>query len=183
VIRVPIRYIRPRKEELLLLLFTLDNNRPIKGLLRLHYICFLYHYFGFKFIFGPCGPYSVELMETLKSLIDNGLVRVYISLDPKGNLVKTFSLTDQGRRVAATTLDRVRRHNVLLENVVVRRGSEVVSEIEAIKRTYHDKPLTFILLRILRLMRKEWPYWIEVDERVKEYIGDIIEEISPYLYG
>lgn len=180
---MPIKYIRPRKEELLLLLLTLNNNKPIKGILRLHYMCFLYHYFGFKFIFGPCGPYSIELMNMLKNLINNGLVRVYIALDSKGNLVKTFSLTDYGRRVAAATLDRIRRHNVLLEDVVVRKGSEVVSEIEAIKKTYYNKPLTFILLRILQLIKREWPYWVEADERVKEHIGDVVEEISPYLYG
>jgi len=180
---MPIKYIHPKKEELLLLLLALDNNKPIKGILRLHYMCFLYHYFGFKFVFGPCGPYSIELMDALKKLIDNGLVRVYISLGLRGNLVKTFSLTDYGRRIAAATLDRIRRHNILLENVVIRKGSEVVSEIEAIKKTYYDKSLTFILLRILQLVKKEWPYWIEADDRIKEYVEDMVEEMSSYLRG
>jgi len=180
---MPIRYVRPTKEELLLVLLALDNYRPIKGVLRLQFMCFMYHYFGFKFVFGPCGPYSLELMESLQRLISEGLVKVYVSLDSGGSVVKTFSLTDRGRRVAAAALDRIRSNNVLLEGVVVRRGSDVVSEMEAIKRTYYDKPPTFMLLRILRMIKDEWPYWVEADERIRDHVEDVVEEMVPYLYG
>ncbi len=180
---MPIKYITLGKDELLLLLLGLDNYSPIKGVLRLQFMCFLYHYFGFKFTFGPCGPYSIELMETLERLIREGFVRVYISLDSEGNLVKAFSLTEKGRIKAAYLIDYVRRNNVLLEGVAIRPGSDVISELEAIKRTYNDKSLSFMLMKVLRLIKDEWPYWIECDERLKQYASDIIEEITPYLYG
>lgn len=180
---MPIKYINLDKDELLLILLALDNYAPIKGILRLQYMCFLYHYLGFRFIFGPCGPYSIELMKTLNKLISEGFVKVYISLDKEGNLVKTFSLTYKGRSKAAYLIDYVRRNNILLENVVIRPGSDVISEMEAIKRTYNDKSIAFILLKVLRLIKDEWPYWVECNEEIKEHVSDIVEEIIPYLYG
>ena len=58
-----------------------------------------------------------------------------------------------------------------------------MSEMEAIKRTYYDKPPTFMLLRILRMIKDEWPYWVEADERIRDHVEDVVEEMTPYLHG
>jgi len=183
VLMRPVSYIEVGSEEWPLVLLALDNYSPIRGTARFHMICCLYHYLGYKYEGLICGPFSYELDNALRRLNEEYLIRIRMGINSFRTPVKVYELTEAGKIRANRIIAKIRRNNILLEKIVIRRGSEVLSELEAIKKTYKDKPLLFILNRILKLYEGEsYPYWIKVSKGdVKSYIKNVRDEVTYIL--
>ena len=162
-----------------LILLALDGYSPIPGRVRIHMICFIYHHMGFNFIPGFFGPYSPELDKAIDEGIARGLIDTYYVPLKYGRSIKNYSLTIDGRRVANAIVSKIRDRYVLLDNVAFIKGKEILSDLEAIKRTYREKPLLFLFQKISEDTIKEWPYWMRFESKgLKEILNEVYNEIK-----
>jgi len=125
---------------------ALDDFKPIEGATRLQKLMFLAsqkikQLEGFpKFEPGPYGPFSSEIEEALKELKKEGLVEETTRLGGLKEHARVFSLTENGKKVAKTILEKVLKQN-----------SKVLKELEDLKKDWNNVPLLLFLMHVYNL--------------------------------
>jgi len=125
-------------QEWVLLLLLADGGRPMMGELDLHLAFFMMQVTPFRFELRVEPElfyvHSSELSRALEELAAKGLVRREASQE-----AELISLTERGLLEARSLAERVRRGWVFVDDVVVKEGSKVLSDLEALKKTYNGK--------------------------------------------
>ncbi|QOJ79542.1 hypothetical protein IG193_03535 [Infirmifilum lucidum] len=128
----------PSHEDFVLLLLYLDGRTPLYGEEALHVILFLYPYVPLSSSPSIFLPFSPDLEKSLISLKDRGLIEEKTEFRG-GRHVNTIRLTDRGVAEARKVFSEFSNSWILVHGFVLRKGSEVISELEALKKTYNDK--------------------------------------------
>ena len=138
---------KPSLEEWVLLLLYLDGKKPVYGMETLHYIFFIYPYVDARFSTLLFAPYSPELEKSVLNLERERLIDRRAEF-LNGRITTAFFLTNKGAERAKKTFFKFRESWLLLKGFIVRKGEDVVNELEALKKTYNGKSL----LELLRLL-------------------------------
>lgn len=150
----------------ILLILLADDKRPMVGEESIHITFFMMQIPPFNFKPLLFCVYSSELHKALEELMAEGLVRRSISFD-KGKAVESIALTDKGALEAYGLVEKMRKSWVVVGDVVVREGSRVLGELEALKKTYNGKDLNdWIKLFLERIDNPEslFDIWFSKDE-------------------
>ncbi|MEZ0345988.1 MAG: hypothetical protein ABWK01_05515 [Infirmifilum sp.] len=137
----------PVTEDFVLLLLYLDGRAPFYGEEILHLCFFLYPYVRVKASPTLFIPLSSDVEKAVLSLKEKGLVEERKEFRG-GRYVNTVRLSDQGVSEARKVFSTFANSWILTNDFVLRKGAEMISELEALKKTYNDKtPLE--LLKVL----------------------------------
>ncbi|WP_460025147.1 hypothetical protein [Infirmifilum sp. SLHALR2] len=137
----------PTHEDFTLLLLYLDGRTPSYGEEVLHVILFLYPYVPLSASPSVFIPFSSDIERSLASLKEKGLIEEKMEFR-SGRYVNSIRLTDRGVAEARKVYSAFSNSWVLLNGLVLRKGADVIAELEALKKTYNDKsPLE--LLKVL----------------------------------
>ncbi len=128
----------PSHEDFVLLLLYLDGRTPLYGEEVLHVILFLYPYVPLSSSPSIFLPFSPDIEKSVISLRDRGLIEEKTEFRG-GRHVNAIRLTDRGVAEARKVFSAFSSSWVLVHGFVLRKGSDVVSELEALKKTYNDK--------------------------------------------
>ena len=143
-----LNWVKLTPDEWLLLLLHADGQRPVKGEESFHISLFMMQSPPLSFKFLLLSVFSPEVHEALKRLVEKGLVkRDYIY--EGGKLIDVYSLSPKGVGESARLLERIKNSWVLVGELVAREGSRVLSEIEALKKTYNGRGVKTYLRLIL----------------------------------
>lgn len=174
--------IKPAKEVWPLILLAVDDASPIYGFARIQLMFFIYKYIDFNYSPGIFGPYSHELTKALVKLEMDGLIKCHVVRSLGGGLVKKYTLSERGKRIAFRLIEGMKGKYVRLSKILVRKADEVVSDLEKLKKTFKDKPLIVLYLKALSMFEKNWPYFLNVsDESMKSYLLDYTKDILSEL--
>ncbi len=139
----------PVLDDFLLLFLYLDGRTPFYGEETLHLCFFLYPYVSVKASPSVFLPFSQEIEDAILRLRAKDLVEEGKDFRG-GRYVSMLKLSDIGVSEARKVFSTFANSWILLNGFVLRRGSEVLSELEALKKTYNGKsPLE--LLRVMAL--------------------------------
>lgn len=143
--------------EIILLLVAL-GGKPLQGLESLHLMLFLYPYVdsGEKLLFAA--PYSAKVERELLRLEREGLV-TRRSGHRNGRLTVSLVATQRGAERAKMLASKLRRSYVVFRGFAVRRGVEVLEELESLKKVYNGLGFLDVGVRIASLI-------LSGDERV-----------------
>lgn len=131
----------------LLFLYT-DGQKPVKGEESFHVALFMMRSPPLSFKPLLLSVFSRELHDAIKGLVNEGLVkRDYVY--ERGRLVEVYTLSPRGAQEASRLLEKLRSSWVLVGGLVAREGSKVVSEVEALKKTYNGRGVTACLKLML----------------------------------
>jgi len=131
----------------LLLLYT-DGQKPVKGEESFHVALFMMRSPPLSFKPLLLSVFSPELHEAIKGLVDEGLVkRDYIY--ERGKLIEVYTLSPRGVQEASRLVEKLRSSWVLVGGLVAREGSKVISEVEALKKTYNGRGVATCLKLML----------------------------------
>uniref|UniRef100_A0A7C1P0J0 Uncharacterized protein n=1 Tax=Thermofilum pendens TaxID=2269 RepID=A0A7C1P0J0_THEPE len=133
--------------ELTLLFLAADGRSPVMGEEVIHVSLFLYPYVEARLSPSLLFPRLEELDKTLDALEEEGLIERRVE-PVKGRFATVIRLTERGALEARKLAAQIAGSWVVLGGLVVRRGSEVISELEALKKTYNGRS-TLELLKLL----------------------------------
>ena len=140
--------LRLRPRDWVTLMLYVDGRRPVKGEESFHVGLFMMECPPLSFKPLLLSVFSPELHEALEELVSEGLVKRDYEYE-KGKLVETYKLSTRGLYEAEKLMERVRSSWVIVGDLVARRGDRVISELEALKKTYNGRALTEYLKLIL----------------------------------
>jgi len=144
-------WVRLGTEEWVLLLLEADDRQPVRGIHSLHVMLLMARQPVFDFKPLLLGVYSPEVQRAVERLIDEGLLkRDYVY--EKRRLVEVYSMTPRGEEAARRVVAKVKNSWLLIGDIVLREGSKVLSEIEAVKKTYNGRGVLESLKLILDKM-------------------------------
>ncbi|MEM0024022.1 MAG: hypothetical protein QXG48_04070 [Thermofilaceae archaeon] len=149
-----------------LLILHVGGQSPIKGEEILHTIFFMMQYPPFNFKPLILSVYSNELHQAIEELTEKGLVKREYVFD-KGKAVEVLTLTEKGTFEAFKLAEKVEENWIAIGEVMVREGSKVLSELEAMKKTYNGRDITELLKLFLdRIDNPESTFdlWFTKDE-------------------
>jgi DNA-binding MarR family transcriptional regulator len=137
--------------ELTLLFLAADGRSPVTGEEVIHLSFFFYPYAEARLSPSLLFPRLEELDKVLDSLEAEGLIER--SVEPfRGRLTTVIRLTERGVAEARKLTAQLSSSWVVLAGLAVRRGSEVISELEALKKTYNGRsPLELLKLLVSKL--------------------------------
>ncbi|MEM0042795.1 MAG: hypothetical protein QXF46_01925 [Thermofilaceae archaeon] len=127
-----------------LLILHVGGQSPIKGEEILHTIFFMMQYPPFNFRPLILSVYSNELHHAIEELTEMGLVKREYAFE-KGRAVEVLALTEKGAFEASKLAEKVGESWISIGGVMVREGSKVLSELEAMKKTYNGRDITELL--------------------------------------
>lgn len=130
--------LRPR-DWVLLLLYTGGRN-PIKGEESFHLTLFMMQCPPATFKTLLLSVFSPEIHHAVEQLVEEGLIRREYKYEGS-KLVEIYSLSPRGAEEASKLVERVGGSYVLIGGTAVRKGDEVLSELEALKKTYNGRRL------------------------------------------
>ena len=165
----------------ILLMLLADDRRPMVGEESLHIAFFMMQVPPFSFKPLLFSVYSSELHRALEELMEEGLVRRSVSFE-RGRAVESIALTDKGALEAYSLAEKVRKTWVLVGELVIREGSKILGELEALKKTYNGKDLNeWIKLFLDRIDNPEslFDLWFSKDEI--EYMKKIYSQFKRVL--
>jgi len=170
--------VEPAKEIWPLLLLAVDDASPLYGFARIQLMFFIYQYIDFNYSLGTFAPYSHDLTRALIKLEMDGLIKSHVVRTADGNLVKKYSLTPRGKRIAYKLMSEMKGKYIRLSKVLVRKADDVIKDLEKLKKTFKDKPLVVLYLKALSMFEKKWPLTLNVpDNSMKEYLLDYSKDI------
>uniref|UniRef100_A0A7C4BA29 Uncharacterized protein n=1 Tax=Thermofilum pendens TaxID=2269 RepID=A0A7C4BA29_THEPE len=137
--------------ELTLLFLAADGRSPVAGEEVIHVSLFLYPYAEARLSPSLLFPRLEELDKILDSLEAEGLIERKV--EPfRGRLATVIRLTERGAAEARKLAAQLSSSWVVLGRLAVRKGSEVLSELEALKKTYNGRsPLELLKLLVSKL--------------------------------
>ena len=142
---------KPVSEDFILLLLYLDGRTPLYGEEALHLCFFLYPYVSATPSPTIFLPSAVEVENGISTLKSKGLVEEGKEFK-SGRYVSVLRLSDTGVAEARKVFSTFASSWVVLHGFVFRRGSEIISELEALKKTYNNRtPLELIKLLAMKI--------------------------------
>lgn len=163
---IGVRPINPTPRDWVLLLLHAGDRSPLRGEESLHITFFMMQYPPFNFKPLILSVYSSELHKALEELMAEGLVERSYSFE-RGRSVELLILTAKGAAEAASLAERVKGSWVVVGEVMIREGTEVLSELEALKKTYNGKEIAdWMKLFLERIERADTTFdlWFAKDE-------------------
>lgn len=174
-----LKRVRKLQKDVWILLYLYVNNcKPIKGYTNIQAIFFIYDLLGFKYELGPIGPYSKEVEECVLRLQQMGLIKVLNFSD-----IRLYTLTERGRKFAEDLVKRIEDEYILLNEVVVMKGKEVIKDLTKLKLSLSDKSSSYLVYKCLlkladninpyfsrKLSPLEWIYLNETLETLKKIV-------------
>jgi len=143
-----VNWIRLSPEEWLLLFHAVDGRKPVKGIATHHIAFLMTRQPVFKYKPLLLGVYSPEIHSALNNMLSKGLVKREYSYENR-RLIETYSLTQSGEAAARRILEKIKGSWILIGDMVLREGSRVLSELEAVKKTYNGRGIHSSLQLIL----------------------------------
>lgn len=128
--------LKPR--DWVLLLLHADGQSPVKGEESFHAMLFMMAVSPVSFKPLLLSFFSPELHAAIRELVDEGLVKA-VNEERGRAEYELYKLSEKGLVEAAKLADKVKRSWVSIGGVVLREGSKVLSELEALKKTYNGK--------------------------------------------
>ncbi len=135
-IGLPTLRLGPREWALLLL--YADGQSPVRGEESFHMTFFMMQVPPVSFKPLLLSFFSPELHDAISGLVEEGLVKVVSGESGEPEL---YRLTERGLSEAAKLAESLKRSWVFVGSALVREGSKVLSELEALKKTYNGKDL------------------------------------------
>jgi len=135
-VELPALRLRPREWALLLL--YADGQSPVRGEEGFHVTFFMMQVPPVSFKPLLLSFYSPELHSAIRELVEEGLVKV---TGGERTGTELYRLTERGLLEAVKLAENVRRSWVFVGSVLVREGSKILSELDALKKTYNGKNL------------------------------------------
>ncbi|RLE89655.1 MAG: hypothetical protein DRJ49_02365 [Thermoprotei archaeon] len=136
---------------------------------------FIYDLLGFKYELGPLGPYSKEVEESIIRLQQMDLIKVLVF-----GTTRVYTLTERGKKFAKDLVRRIRDEYILLNEVVIMKGKEVLDDLTKLKSSLNDKSEYYLVYKCLqrladntnpyfnrKLSLLEWTYLNEALESLK----------------
>lgn len=166
----------PELEEWILLVLYLDGKKPIYGPEVLHFLFFMYPYVDARFVPMLFAPYSPDIEKALAALEQKGLVDRRTELI-NGRVTASIHLSLKGELRSKNLAKRLERGWIASRGFVVRKGADILQELEAIKKTYNGKSL----IELLQLLASK----IEAEKEnvllnLPGSSGDIVDVVVKY---
>ncbi|MEM0222953.1 MAG: hypothetical protein QXS92_02340 [Thermofilum sp.] len=175
----PFHEIGPR--ELVLLFLLSDGRSPVVGEEVIHLCFFLYPYVDTPLSPSIILPRLSEIDRTLEALEAEGLVERRTEF-VRGRYASVIRLTERGTAEAKKLQGQVQSSWIILRGMAVRRGVEILGELEALKKTYNGRsPLELLGLLVSKLEAEgDSILWHVrgVDENVKQSIMSLVKQLS-----
>lgn len=169
----------PAVEDFVLLFLYADGRSPVYGEEILHAALFLYPYIPLKLSPSVFLPLSSDIENSLQTLKEKGLVEERREYRSGGHVV-SLRLTDKGVAEAKRLFSAFSGGWVLLNGFVLRRGSEVISEIEALKKTYNGRSALELLKLLAAKLESEGDAFLKRLE-LQGRSGKVVLEIAKQL--
>ncbi|RLE59918.1 MAG: hypothetical protein DRJ35_04635 [Thermoprotei archaeon] len=134
----------PTLEEWILLTLYLDGKKPIYGLEVLQFIFFMYPYVNARFTPLFFAPYSPDIEKVLVELEQKGLVDRRTEFI-NGRISPAIYLTTKGEYRSKNLFKKLHSGWIVSKGFVIRIGTEILQELEALKKTYNGKSLVELL--------------------------------------
>lgn len=166
----------------LVLLFLLSDGRsPVLGEEVIHLCFFLYPYVDTPLSPSLILPRLSEVDKVLDSLESEGLIERRTEFI-KGRYALVIRLTERGVAEARKVYGQITGSWVVLRGMAVRKGVEVLSELEALKKSYNGRsPFELLKLLVSKLEAEgENILWHlrGVDEDLKNSIVSLVKQLS-----
>ncbi|RLE81415.1 MAG: hypothetical protein DRJ51_03865 [Thermoprotei archaeon] len=159
------------KDLWLLIFLALNKYSPVEDYARIHLIFFLYDLLGFEFDYGPMGPYSREVENALIALQQRGFIKVI-----KQGTKRIYRLTDSGAREAYKVIYKIKNSYILLNNVLIVKGENVLRDLKKFKLSYGEKPLLYLLSKCLDRMKGGKP--VNLKQNTTPLMNIFLTELS-----
>lgn len=166
----------------LVLLFLLSDGRsPVFGEEIIHLCLFLYPYVDAPLSPSLIFPRLSEVDKVLESLEAEGFIERKTEFT-RGRYTAVVRLTERGVVEARKLYGQLQDSWVVLRGVAVRRGVDVLGELEALKKTYNGRgPLELLKLLITKLEAEGdnilW-HIRGIDENMKHNIMSLVKQLS-----
>ncbi|ABL78186.1 PadR family transcriptional regulator [Thermofilum pendens] len=134
----PVR--EPSLDDFVLLLLYLDGRTPIYGEEIIHFILAIYPFVSLRLSPSLYLPYFEAVSEALRRLEERGFIFRSRQAYRDGER-RVVRLTETGSDEARKIFKAFSESWLLMRGVALRRGSEVLGELEALKKTYNGKGL------------------------------------------
>ncbi len=161
------------EEEWVILLLAVDGFSPIIGEEVFHTCFFLYPYVSFNFKPLLLSVYAQEISEALDRLREKGLLK--LDFDYSGlTLKEVFKLTNEGRIIAERVIKRVKKGWIVFKDVLIRKGSKVIEDLTALKKTYNGRgPAELLRLMLNQLNSTSNIFTVRLNSKELSYLKKI----------
>lgn len=180
----PLYEVGPR--ELVLLFLLSDGRSPVLGEEVIHLCFFLYPYVDTPLSPSLILPRLSEIDKTLEALEAEGLIERRTEF-VRGRYTAVVRLTERGVAEAKKLQGQLQSSWIILRGVAVRRGVEVLGELEALKKTYNGRsPFELFGLLISKLEAEgDNIFWHVrgIDENLKQSIMSLVKQLSKEMKG
>lgn len=164
--------------EWILLLLGVDGKQPIIHEYTFHVIFFIYSISPFNVKPVLVSVFSDNIHKTLYDLIDEGLVVKKYGFDNYSSK-EIFELTFRGKREVDKILGIVHNRWILIDNIVLKKGSTIIDELTSLKRTYNDREAKIMLKLLLNHLKSDSSsLLLKFNEDELKYLRKIIEKIT-----
>jgi len=150
----------PRLEDYILLLLYLDGRTPIYGEEVVHFILTIYPYAEVELSPSFFLPYSAIIENKLGELIEKKLA-YRLKQNYRGTEKNIIKITEGGSDEARRLFKLFSESWLLVHNTVLRQGSEVLNELEALKKTYNGKSVTELIGLLASKLDAEGTFFIQ----------------------
>ena len=165
--------LRLSKEDWVLLALYVDGNKPVSSVEVLHFMFFFYTFSPFNYKFLLFSPFSEELHKAVENVIEKGYA-IYRTRFESGRILKSIELTQRGKERARKIVKSIFSSWVLVREVIVRLGREVIEELESLKKTYNDRTLPSLLkLLAMRVEAEGTMYNANLSDEEKNFLVNL----------
>ncbi len=167
--------------ELVLLFILSDGGSPVAGEEVLHMCLFLYPYIDASLSPSLLLPRISEIEKAVEALEAEGLVERRLEL-VEGRYADVLRLTERGVAEAKRLHRQVQASWVVLRGVTVRRGADVLGELEALKRTYNRRSAFELFKLLVSKLESEGENILwhvrGLDDRSRQSLLSLVKQLS-----
>ncbi|MEM1509511.1 MAG: hypothetical protein QW291_07625 [Thermofilaceae archaeon] len=130
--------LRPR--DWVLLLLHVGGRNPIKGEESFHTTLFMMQCPPVVFKTLLLSVFSPEIHQAIEHLIEEGLIKREYKYEGS-KLIEIYSLSPLGVEEASRLAEKASGSYMFIGGAAIRKGDDVLSELEALKKTYNGRGL------------------------------------------